>query len=479
MIHRTSAPRVHQGWTRDWWAGKGPWAALVGPAPSEASLADRAAVIASAWTHGDSWHDALHPVSRARAKPEPGSLIVLAGQQPVLGGGPALVVHKAATAIALARRASEVLARPVVPVFLLADQDSDSGEIGHVDTFDQLKRSFVRHRSAVFPGQDMFSRSTWDRGSQQSFKQTMSALGVPEGLLGAPGGPISNHPAALIDAALGPHGLIIVEASRLEAAGRKTLARALADPAPLLDKLAMGADRLREVGRAPSFDPGDPRPLVLESREGRRRRIEPDDDQAASRHAAHPDDFSPHAALRPIVQAQAMPVIAQVVGPSELMYLAQARGLHDLFSAPKPLLVPRMEATRVPAALFAELGERLLDDSEAAGGATEATALIEAADRFAQELGARDPRTLPRLERFAAFVRRRALSLAEQPAWHGRAARGMRAMTRPRGRWQDSVLAWLPDAWLDDDPAGYGQHLVSLCRPLDPPVHVIHTYPEA
>jgi hypothetical protein len=275
----------------------------------------------------------------------------------------------------------------------------------------------------------------------------------------------------------GDQGLLVVESHRMATAGQPLLDRALSDPGTLAAQLRVGARGLRELGITPAFDPEDPRPLVLETQEARRARVTAQDEGARARLAAQPDDFSPHAALRPVVQATALPVLAQVCGPSELLYLAQSRGLHTVFDAAPPLLVPRMEATRLPAEAIESRGEQLLEAGSSPAGEAE-RALAAALEAFQHDVSAADPGLRPRLERFARGVTSRARRLAEMPSWRGRAMHGLRSLARPRGRWQDAVLAWLPDALACGDLGLYGRHLVSLCRPLDPPVHVLHSLPE-
>lgn len=479
MILRTSRARVHPPWITAWARGDDAGRRVLGPHATAPALVDHAERV-DAWWGGASWAHALHPVSLERDF-DTNALVVLAGQQPVLGGGPALVVHKAATAVALARSTSELLGRAVVPVFLLATQDNDASEVDHLDVFDSSSNTLRRIRCPITPGHDTFDRSTWNPAVYSNIISSLIAFcGLSElgfaSLFAAGSLGVAEHPARLLDRVFGADGLAVIEAHRLEPAGRRAIASALAEPTALSSQLERGASSLRSIGLQPPFDPQDPRPLVLESSSGRRSRVEAGDLQAIQRHERRPADFSPHAALRPVVQALGLPVLAQVAGPSELAYLAQARGLHSLFGAPAPLLVPRMEATRAPIDLVRALGERLLDEGTPVSEAERD--LRAAIERFSRELGSLDPGLAPRLDRFARHVEGGARRLAEQPAWRGQAARGMRAMTRPRGRWQDSVLAWLPDAWSAGDPEGYGRFLVSLCRPLEPPVHVIHTYPD-
>ncbi len=301
----------------------------------------------------------------------------------------------------------------------------------------------------------------------------------------SPGGSLADHVAKLLDQTLGPHGLYLVEAHRLpQEPTTAILRRGLTEAPRLANALAQGAEALQSVDRRPSFDPADPRPLVLESRDGRRRRLEPEDKSALDRLEADPFSFSPHAALRPIVQAAGLPVVAQVCGPSEIVYLGQARRLHELFNVPAPALIPRLEATHLNPASFdpGESPASLLSRLDLAASPTPAQAdaedLLAAAHRFAGAVATQDPGLSPRLHRFEERLSRTVQQLAEAPHWRGRGQLGPAQAIHPRGRYQDSVLSWLPQAWSAGDPAGWGEHIISLSRPMAEPEHVVHAYPE-
>ncbi|MEX0994213.1 MAG: bacillithiol biosynthesis BshC, partial [Balneolaceae bacterium] len=57
------------------------------------------------------------------------SLAVVAGQQLAVYGGPLFTIYKILTVIIYARRWEEKLDRPIVPVFWMADEDHDFGEV--------------------------------------------------------------------------------------------------------------------------------------------------------------------------------------------------------------------------------------------------------------------------------------------------------------------------------------------------------------
>ncbi len=423
-------------------------------------------------------------VLRGEAAPS-GALVVLAGQQPCFAAGAALIAHKAATAVALARDLSSAWSRPVVPVFLLATEDHDSSEVDHIDLVDDLDGRIRRFRARILPGSDASWRSTYatnhDSVLTSALKSCCDQLNDVLKSTSVHSSALCElsrvHGAALL-AAFGPLGLRVVEAHALRPLGDEIIRRALTRPDQLRASLERGQHLARTARLQPSFDAGDPRPLVMESRGGRRRRVAAEDREAARRHDRSPEDFSPHAALRPLVQAASLPVVAQVCGPSELRYLGEARLLHQEFGLIAPVLVPRLEASFVSPALLGSLPGGLegldLGASRSTSGPAE-HAVREALRDFARTFDDGPARIAARAERWRRSTESAMRRLAEQRAWHTRPRSLLTATLSPRGRPQDTVLAWLPDALEHGGPASWGRRLVDLARPLDPPRHVLHT----
>ncbi len=473
-IRRLARPLVHRPWTTPWFDGDAELTSLFGHAPS-IDAAARVGREHDARRSAGSWRAALHGARADQVADN--ALVVLAGQQPVVAGGAALVAHKAATAVAMARVLSGLWDRQVIPVFLMATQDHDTSEIDHVDLMPE-DGTLRRLRCPVSPKHEMFHRCRWNHGVLREVLGEVAHNDALVARIVAATTPtrFASHVAALLDEAFGELGLLTVDAHDLEGDGRGVLARALNDTQAHRDVLARGAEALQRVGLDAAFDPDDPRPLVLESRDDQRRRVEADDTSAASRFVDNPTAFSPHASLRPIVQAKALPVVAQVCGPSEIVYLAQARALHNLHDAVAPVLVPRMEASFVrDDASFDEATDTLLGDRVPI--LAEERALLEAARRFTDSVAARDERLDPRLRRWVRSLERSARRLAEAPSFRGKPADARTSWLRPRGRAQDSVLAWLPQLAAAEHPAAWGAHIVSMARPFDAPVHILHSGP--
>jgi uncharacterized protein YllA (UPF0747 family) len=78
---------------------------------------------AEAWGIGEASRDALARFER------PETLVVVAGQQPGLFGGPLYSLYKAFTAAALARAIEKASGTPCVPIFWIASDDHDFEEV--------------------------------------------------------------------------------------------------------------------------------------------------------------------------------------------------------------------------------------------------------------------------------------------------------------------------------------------------------------
>jgi|GEM_PF-5846573 len=74
---------------------------------------------------------------------------ILTGQQPGLLGGPLYTFHKALTAIFLAKKAEEKFGVSLVPLFWIADDDSDFKEVSLVEFFD------LYHKPSAWRPQDI------------------------------------------------------------------------------------------------------------------------------------------------------------------------------------------------------------------------------------------------------------------------------------------------------------------------------------
>lgn len=299
------------------------------------------------------------------------ALCVTTGQQPGLFLGPLYTAYKALSAIALAERLQDLLARPVVPVFWVAGDDHDHLESSR--TF-QLSRAgevvplALPERPPDAPLTPMYRESLggavgpvlealWQEQPDTEFRADVERwLGrhyVPEAsVAGAFGSALAEL--------LGDLGLVVFDPTQRVAkeAMRPHLVQALEQAALLDQALADRATQLGSHGRDTPVAVGDGASLVmLEGREGRDRLLIDDGAFHGRRSGARyslaelvaladstPERLSPNVLLRPVVEAALLPTIAYVAGPGELAYFPQCTPVYEALGVVPQVAVPRWSA---------------------------------------------------------------------------------------------------------------------------------------
>jgi SAM-dependent methyltransferase len=241
-------------------------------------------------------------VERLRA---PGSIAIVTGQQPAPGGGPLYTLHKAATAVLLARRAG------AVPVFWIANDDHE------------------------------LSAATFGAES------------------------LSGHFGRLLSRLFERDGLVVIDASdaRLRRLGMPALAAELAFPSPTAAAAAIAAERIAELGYKLQVPLRSDRLSLFYGRPRRFRvrasatgfQVVHDGELVThaallAQYAAQPQALSPNALLRPLYQDALLPTAAYVAGPSEIAYYAQMLPVYERFDMQMPLIHPRKSVTLIDGA---------------------------------------------------------------------------------------------------------------------------------
>jgi len=282
-------------------------------------------------------------IAGAKALALPGSSVVVTGQQPGLLGGPLLTVAKALTAIAWAERLAAESGRPVVPVFWAATEDHDVDEVNRLDI---LTATDERHRlslplapdgtmlSHVVPPADAVDALLADLAANLPGVDRKTELMADLAATRAPS--LGDWFVRILSRWLGPFGLVIVEPRILRRAAAPVLAMEHERPGAILKRIGPGPVTPAAV---PFFNVED----------GRRRR--PDGDLAEDPEAVSWDVFT-----RVLAQDVALPVAGQVVGPTEMLYCAQAGPAHELFGIAPPPLIPRVSLTLVEKKVEKALG---------------------------------------------------------------------------------------------------------------------------
>ncbi len=267
------------------------------------------------------------------------TVLVFAGQQPALLGGPLYTLHKAATAVAVAARmtAAGVSARAA---FWVASDDADLAEAA----------------TAYAPGPD------------RGLRKASIARGRPEGTLvgslpvtecerawttlfgdavpypGAPAGArdFGDYLAAHLLALFGPHGLVVVD-SRLPAlrrAAEPLVARYLGAHEQIARVVDAAGGRYEAVGWDRALHPASTGSALFEIDErGLRRKLEPGEAPGSA------ESTSLGVLLRPYLQEAVFPSAGFVCGPGELAYLVQSEAAAPLLGVERSPYIPRLSAT--------------------------------------------------------------------------------------------------------------------------------------
>jgi bacillithiol synthase len=333
--------------------------------------------------------NAALPPSAARhrnleALAQPGTTVVITGQQVGLFLGPLYTYYKAATAVAAARALERETGVRTVPLFWLQTEDHDFEEIASAQVLRYdgepvtlsvaadprcSPRTSIAHRclgpdvaaamsglaDALGPAPGAaevmnLMRAHYRPGVSlgQAFAGAIAQLFADDGLLVFdPRDPqVARLAVPLYRRALAGHEeiarLLAGRAEALQAAGFSEQIPARRDcsllffhetdargPRYRLERPAGGAGDERRNGGKPG----------TWSLAGTGTRVSPAEVEASL--ATDPLRFSTSALLRPVLQDTLFPTAAYVGGPAELGYFAQLGPLYDHFEVPRPLVVLR------------------------------------------------------------------------------------------------------------------------------------------
>ncbi|HJR61856.1 MAG TPA: bacillithiol biosynthesis cysteine-adding enzyme BshC [Vicinamibacterales bacterium] len=301
------------------------------------------------------------------------TVAVVTGQQAGALGGPLYNLFKAISAIQLGRRLTAEHGVPVVPVFWVETEDHDWAEVRAATVLDaNLEPRVVALPDPPGAGEAPVGSLTLDERVAASLEELRATL-APTDFSGwlhdtlrgayAAGAGMGTAFATLLDAVLGPHGLVVFESS--DAAVKPFVAdlfvRELQFAGRTAALAAQAGAELQSRGHQPQVIP-HPDSIALFHMQGGRRVIRRDGgafvagderftpEQLAATAVDHPERFSPNVLLRPVVQDAIFPTVCYVAGPSELAYLGQLRGVYEHFGVPMPLILPRATATLIDSA---------------------------------------------------------------------------------------------------------------------------------
>lgn len=316
---------------------------------------------------------------------EPDSLVVVTGQQLSLYGGPLFTIYKTLTTIIYARRWQELLGRPVVPVFWLADEDHDFPEAAGAGLLNEDRWRYLEMENA-YPNRPV-GRVPLD-GSFTDFERELFDL-LPDsdfaGDLKATLRMFYREGATFRDAfgrwmlhLFADKGLILAGSDDQEikqlvarpmqvaATDYKGLYQALESQSVELE--GMGYERQALVQNSNLFyldqKKGRQKLDVVDGRWTTGNGRSWDSESIGSDIVKHPWDYSPNVFLRPMIQDRLLPTLAYVCGPGELAYYGQMKRAYEWMGQEMPLLLPRFSVTLVEPAIARISGELPLEFSE-------------------------------------------------------------------------------------------------------------------
>jgi bacillithiol synthase len=355
--------------------------------------------------------------------PSADTAYIVAGQQAGLLTGPLYTFLKAASAVRLARLLSETASRQILPLFWIAGEDHDLLEVNRITIGG---RRFVHEY-----GGDLSRGIAPQVGTIPLLDQKAPLLdflaqnllpteytGTTLDMIAA--ADFTNYTSAfksLLQALFSSDDLRVLDPLESRALTSKVLSSLVARWPVVIEGLKAGQ---QQQGAA-----GDPAPLssarIYEIVDGRRVPIDLDErggliseghlslEELAKVILRRGDDFSPSAALRPLCQDGALPVMATLGGPTELHYLRQILPIYDRFDITPSARLSRISATFISPGIGKAVRK---------AGLSPADLLAHGRDHSEQSDGPSDPRLTEIETRGQALLEALdRLDTVESPRW--------------------------------------------------------------
>lgn len=307
-----------------------------------------------------------HEVALAniRRLADPRARAVVTGQQVTIAGGPAFTAWKALSAIATSRSLEAATGVPVVPVFWLADEDSDLAEITSLgfpirDGWhnEPLKLDSVAARAAAFVPIG-FDRSRFFDALAAQFPESEFKADVLAMLRAAypdDATTLVDGFARLLTNLFSKHGLVLAGSNHpdIKSILAEPMALAAERHVDIESVLRTRSDQIASLFHAQAHVGST---LLFEHHpEHGRVRIDAGGSDLAADIRREPARYSPNVFLRPILQDTLLPTVAYVAGPAEAAYYAQMGDLYPIFGRRMPVILPRWSVTVVEPAIARHL----------------------------------------------------------------------------------------------------------------------------
>lgn len=323
---------------------------------------------------------------RARRLADPETRVVVTGQQPGLLGGPLYTLLKAIAAARWAERC-EAAGIPAVALFWVATEDHDYREVAETavwssDGLERLELEDVAEElvpvgmRTLGPSVSGILARLAELFPYEPYESWIDRLGRwyrPQARFG------EAFSRLLVDL-LGERSPLLVDALDPELKERQVplLSSLVERRDEIASAVQRATDRITEIGASPQVhsDAGEGLLFVLDDG-GRRRVLWSGEDsftlrgdgsrrsigELLERIEENPSTVSPNVLSRPLIQDAVLGTSLQVLGPSELAYMAQVASLYELLEVTPPALVVRPQALIVEDRHWGVLEEMDLESS--------------------------------------------------------------------------------------------------------------------
>ncbi len=327
-----------------------------------------------------------------------GAVAVVTGQQVGLFGGPAYSIYKALTAVHVARGLNE-RGMNAVPVFWLATEDHDLAEVDHCflpkrggfERFDLATSGLADSRVGdIFLGEAVRGltaqvASLLDGPRAEDVGKWITECYAPQESFGSSFGKLMTRIFA-------GRGLIFLDpmSPELHRLSLPTMLRAVKEHKALAGELVERSGALEKAGFHAQVKVSEQGTLVFRIVDGQRLALRVSNgglaagsktesiDETLRAGEEHPEDFSPSALLRPVIQDTLLPTVAYIAGPAEVAYHAQTSLIYKKLLGRAPAILPRASFTLVPSHVSNLLKKYNLDAREILQGRHKLRGRLEA-----------------------------------------------------------------------------------------------------
>jgi bacillithiol synthase len=295
-----------------------------------------------------------------------GALAAVTGQQVVLFGGPLFSIFKALTAVKMAEQATAA-GVDCVPIFWLATEDHDLPEVNHISLLSEggaperlatesLGAPDAPVGTVPFAGEidAVVERAAWLLGDSEVTTWLREAY--------RPGETLGTGFARFFARLTAEWGLILLDPSdrELHTVAAPILRQAIERSSELNEALLARGKELEAAGYHEQVKVTPATTLLFQIKDGARTAIRRKNgngfvvgteqvsaEQLLDAIGSNPENFSPNALLRPVMQDYLLPTLAYTGGAAEVAYFAQGAVVYEELLGRVTPILPRFSATLV------------------------------------------------------------------------------------------------------------------------------------